>query len=410
MKKIFLAILMFGLIFTTKAQYVWTQKANFPGNARTQAACFSIGHYGYVGCGANGFNTNSPTYSDWWRWDQNINLWSSVTSYPGAGQFGCTCFSINGKGYVGLGCSNAVCKTDLWSYDTSTNAWTQMASFPGRARYGGRAFVIGTNAYLCSGSAGGLPYLSDCWKYNSISNTWSQIESYPLANSGTTLTYSIGKYGYSGSGSNSYTLNGYMYQYDTTSNTWSAIDSLPYGIGVQSYFVLGDTTAYSVTGNNMQNEYLHEVFSYNPNANTWIPLNYFSGIPCINGVGFTIGNMGYIATGYDSLGDVLNDLWQYGPAPEGINTISTTSNIQIYPNPAKNQFTVQLSVNSNQSTVASPKWSISIYNITGQELSEQSLNTQNSILNTQAIPDGVYFLMVQMSDGSRIVKKVEIIR
>jgi N-acetylneuraminic acid mutarotase len=163
--KIISCLTFFTTSFYAQAQYVWTQMAGFPGAARSNASCFSIGHYGYVGCGQG-----SSFYSDWWRWDQNTNSWTQIASYPGAGQNGCTYFVIAGKAYVGLGTNGSV-QTDLWSYDTATNSWSQMASFPGAARYGAYSFVIGSNAYMCGGNPGGPPYYTDCWKYNSVNNT-----------------------------------------------------------------------------------------------------------------------------------------------------------------------------------------------------------------------------------------------
>ena len=142
--KTLVCIIAIAYSFNSQAQYSWSQKANFPGAARTEAACFSIGHYGYVGCGSHGLRT--ANYSDWWKWDQFTNRWSAIASYPGQAQLGNTFFAIGNKGYCGLGISVAGTATDFWSYDPGTDTWTAMAPFPGEGRYSAFAFVIGTNA------------------------------------------------------------------------------------------------------------------------------------------------------------------------------------------------------------------------------------------------------------------------
>ncbi len=407
MKKLYLKTLFAGFFslsfLITNAQYGWTQKANFPGVSRNSTASFSIGHYGYVGCGVNGSNR----YADWWRWNQDSNTWTQIASYPGAGQGRCTSFSIGGKGYVGLGFGNTV-YSDLWQYDTATNTWTQMASFTGAARLGAMAFVIGTNAYMCNGSPGGPPYFTDCWKYNSITNTWSQIADFPLANVGTTLVYSIGSYGYAGCGGTGGGSDiSSMYQYDTTSNTWTAIASVPSsnGLAIPAYFVLDDT-AYSISGTNSQANFLDEVFSYNPNTNTWNTLSNFPGMARNNGVGFSIGSKGYVATGLDSIGTSLADLWQYAPENiTGINDLSNSNSILIYPNPAKDEIYIQLNGNEKAEM-------LELYTITGQRVVSIQLpvvsNDRVMEIKTSGLEDGVYFLKVQMQDGSTMVRKVAI--
>ncbi len=410
MKKLLAKISVAGFfclnVCTSNAQYGWTQKANFPGAARTGAACFSIGHYGYVGCG----NNSSASFNDWWRWNQDSNTWMQITSYPGAGLQGCISFSINGYGYVGLGITSTT-ETDFWRYDTSNNSWTQMATFPGTPRYGTRSFVIGTNAYIVGGNSGGPPYLYDCWRYNSLTNTWTQMTSFPLSGYAPVLTFTIGSYGYAGCGGSGGfgTLINSMYQYDTTSNSWTAIASVPStaGLGDPACFVMADT-AYSVSGFTNTDEYFHEVFSYNSSTNVWNTFSNFLGMPRKWGKGFSIGNKGYVSTGQDSTGAYHADLWQYAPInTSGIIDISNSNSILTYPNPAKDEIYIQLNGNEKAEM-------LELYTITGQRVvsTQLSVGSNNKIMGikTTGLDAGVYFLKVQMQDGSTMVKKVEILK
>lgn len=122
---------LFISIGNANASGSWLQKASFPGTPRKNATSFVIGHYAFVGCGADASNY----YSDFYKWNQSTNSWSIIGAYPGGGRDGCSGFTIEGKGYVGLGNDGSARHTDLWRFDTISNAWTQMASLPSSGRY-----------------------------------------------------------------------------------------------------------------------------------------------------------------------------------------------------------------------------------------------------------------------------------
>ncbi|HXP52989.1 MAG TPA: hypothetical protein VN922_23800, partial [Bacteroidia bacterium] len=51
----------------------WTKMSNFTGAARDYGTSFTIGHYGFIGCGFNG----STYYNDFYKWNQTTNTWSA---------------------------------------------------------------------------------------------------------------------------------------------------------------------------------------------------------------------------------------------------------------------------------------------------------------------------------------------
>ncbi|HBS86332.1 MAG: hypothetical protein A2W91_19150 [Bacteroidetes bacterium GWF2_38_335] len=147
----------------------WTQKSNFPGDNRESGIGFSIENKGYYGLGGM-----APTYkTDFWEYDPTLDQWTQLTDMP-EGRRGATAFSINSKGYIGLGSGGL---NDFWEYDPGTNSWTQKADFDGTARQYAVSFTIGDKGYIGTGYDGS--YTNDFWEYNNITNTWEQIENMP---------------------------------------------------------------------------------------------------------------------------------------------------------------------------------------------------------------------------------------
>jgi len=381
---------------------VWTQKANFPGAARYYDASFSIGHYGFIGCG-----TGASYYNDFYKWNQTTNTWTTAASYPGAGYYySPISFSIEGKGYIGLGYGPSGVSQDLWSYDTTSNTWTQMASLPGSGRYDESIFVIGHKAYIIGGSSGGSPYLNDVWMYDAHSNTWTQMNNSPSGNaSDGQVAFAIGNHGYIGGGWDGSSGHNTCWQYDTTNDTWTSIANLPLATGLSGdsrAFVIG-SKAYVCTG-------------ATPGTHTTLPLGYVydtaskawsvftnmgvNGIERGYAVAFTIGNDGYIATGIDSLGGMLNDLWQYTPCSDtttGIVSIAKQPiQVVIYPNPSNGM--MNLVYNGNMD-----KGQLQITDLMGRVVdSHEITGTKGQIaLNETPLSDGIYFYQV-ISSGAII--------
>jgi gliding motility-associated-like protein len=300
----------------------WIRKADIPGAPRFTAANFSIGHYGFVGCGVG---TNN--YTDFYKWNQYTNTWSSIASYPGAGSEGNFSFSANGYGYVGLGYGNGGVTNDMWRYDTATNTWSALANFPGVKRYDAHGFVIGHKAYLIAGSQGGPPYLNDVWVYDINTDTWKQLNNSPDGNADGFVVFSIGNHGYLCGGYTNPNFLTTCWQYDTTNDTWTPIASLPVPVSGEAFVVgsqayIGDG---EYTGGTWVNGYMYDTVT-----KAWTIFSNLaaSGIQRRWTVSFAIGNFGYISTGYDNYGNSLKDLWQWGPigfSPSEVTVLTSPS-------------------------------------------------------------------------------------
>ena len=65
---------------------------------------------------------------------------------------------------------------------------------------------------------------------------------------------------------------------------------------------------------NTQNTYFNDFWEYDPQMNTWTQKKSFGGTPRAYAIGFALGNYGYIGTGFD--GDYCNDFWRYDPSTD----------------------------------------------------------------------------------------------
>ncbi len=102
----------------------WTQKINYPGGTREEidGAHFIIGNYGYMGTGFTYIGSSWFYYNDFWRYNPANDTWLQIPNLPATVRAGASNFSINNKGYIGLGfiVSTVTALNDLWEYDTTS--------------------------------------------------------------------------------------------------------------------------------------------------------------------------------------------------------------------------------------------------------------------------------------------------
>jgi len=116
---------------------------------------------------------------------------------------------------------------------------------------------------------------------------------------------------------------------------------------------------------------------------------------------------------FDSSGDmyipdwgnnVIRKVTNVGGRLGVVNEKENKSYASVFPNPAKNQLTIELTP-----IPQSNKGILSFYTIQGQELIHQFFANQYSItLNVSDYPDGVYILKIAREDETPVIKKVEI--
>ncbi len=177
---------------------VWTQKADYAGEGFTSRPfAFSIGDKGYMGSGIDNIEFNYVT--DFWGYNPESNVWSRKADFGGEGRTDAVSFSTAEKGYVGLGFNQVSGSlNDFWEFDPQTEAWTQLADFGGARRSKATGFTINDKAYVGMGSNFESGDLNDFWEYNTNENAWTQLSNIPTTNTSLFSSFTSNERGFVG--------------------------------------------------------------------------------------------------------------------------------------------------------------------------------------------------------------------
>ena len=152
---------------TTQGQ--WIKKVSYNGYARAYACSFTIDNKGYMFGGYRG--ANKEYLNDLWEYDMDANVWTQCESMPTVGRRYAAAFALNGKGYVTTGGikdgSTVTYVADTWEYDPASNTWTQKDDYKGGAREGALAFSIGGYGYVGTGyNDDTIGWMLDFYRFN----------------------------------------------------------------------------------------------------------------------------------------------------------------------------------------------------------------------------------------------------
>jgi N-acetylneuraminic acid mutarotase len=154
----------------------WTKKANFPGVFRHDQVGFSLNGKGYMGLGyydsfINGQN-KSVFCNDIWEYDPLNNIWLKKANYPGVERYGRIAGAANGKAFVGGGDKVYMQTTtsQFWQFDPLANTWVRKKDFFDVTRYDMASFTISERLFAGLGTGG--TSVSDLWEYDAIHDTW----------------------------------------------------------------------------------------------------------------------------------------------------------------------------------------------------------------------------------------------
>ena len=157
-------------------QGVWMRRSDLDGVARGQASSFTIGNKGYLCCGYRG--SNKTYLKDLWEYNMDGDYWTQCADMPdaAAGRHSAASFTLNDKGYIttGIQKTEPTYLADTWEYDPATNTWTQRDDFGGGVRLGALAFSIGGYGYVGTGFNDN--YLKDFYRFNPNAATGKQWE------------------------------------------------------------------------------------------------------------------------------------------------------------------------------------------------------------------------------------------
>ena len=96
----------------------WTQKKSMPDSGRGNAVAFTLNNRYFVTTGRHfgGDLTGGHVISEIIEYNPKMDVWYNRGSIPASGRENAIVFTINGKGYIGLGENNSTVLNDLWCF------------------------------------------------------------------------------------------------------------------------------------------------------------------------------------------------------------------------------------------------------------------------------------------------------
>ncbi|MBI3502598.1 MAG: T9SS type A sorting domain-containing protein [Bacteroidetes bacterium] len=187
--------------------------------------------------------------------------------------------------------------------------WNPKANFPA-SRVHAVGFSIGNYGYIGTGYGGGTDH-NDLWEWDKSTNIWTQKASMGGFGRRGAVGFSIGTKGYIGTGVGGPGKMNDFWEWDQSTNTWTQKANV--GGGLRDYAVGFSVGNYGYIGTGFTTNYAKDFWQYDPSTDTWTQKANFGGTARCYSVGFFILNKGYIGTGEDQVGNT-NDFWEYNPS------------------------------------------------------------------------------------------------
>lgn len=273
---------------------------------------FSLNNKGYFGLGYSQTN--------FWEYDPIKDIYIKKADFPKTIGIIPMSFTINNLGYVLFvddtyrpvgSWSYRDTINELWEYDPVNDLWTRKADFPGFKRSNGTAFSINDKGYILGGVYWDQSwdyYPTDVWEFDPIANKWTQKANLPWSHrtQAQCLGFSHKGKGYFGIGSSTRGI----YEYDPVSDIWDYITDYP-GDGFDNIkgFVINNK-AYMGLGRNFSDDNYSDFWELNLEDKTWKKL-HSCPINMAANLSFTIDNKGYIGVGWN---DYSNIIYEFDPS------------------------------------------------------------------------------------------------
>lgn len=295
----------------------WCREMDFKGGGRTEGVGFSIGNKGYVG---TGIDSIAGQYNDFWEYDPVLNSWTQKADFAGLARLDAVGFSIGNKGYIGTGYIVSGYLNDFWEYDPILNLWTQKANCGDTTRAFAFGFSIGDKGYLGSGSDETFNTRTDFYEYDPELDQWTRKADVVPRRVG--VGFSIGNKGYLGLGNDGISNRSDFWEFDPNDSSngfdvnnnpigrWSEKANFPaapryaavgFSIGNKGYLGTGYDGDF----------YYRDFYEYDPLSNSWMQKTELAGEGRSYAVGFSINKNGYIGIGNNG-NKLLGNFWVYG--------------------------------------------------------------------------------------------------
>ncbi len=386
----------------------WDLKTDYPifAQGRWGMQMMTINNKIFAGGGYEGNNTVG---NEWTEYDIATDKWAAKGSMPGTNtnRAGGVTFTINGKGYLGMGIENFnsftdpwTFLTDLWEYDADNDKWNKKADMPGVGVGYAGVFVINNKAYVVGGNTGknSADGTNQVYEYDPATDKWTKKANYPgsfIKNQ--PFAFALNGKGYISCGQISGSRTDETYEYDPVADKWTKKKAFPGGEIAGGVSFVANGVAYcgmgGIAGGINNSDYPLTFYYYKPETDSW---HYAAGMefPLWGRMYAQVGVIGdkvYLLAGWRI--DDVNQRWFRdlhvidAAVAVNIDNVITNNNLVIYPNPA----TDELHINN-----ASQYSSYTVYDIAGRTMASSPLH--NDHINIKHFPQGNYILELRTTN------------
>lgn len=304
-----LPVFLFFTLLHSQETKLWTKKNNFPAGIIEKAAAFTINDKGYAGLGTD----NSNFKKDFWQYDSQTDTWESVETFPAEERISPVSFSVGNKGYAGTGLHYIQQGTnDFWEYDPQKNKWTQKANLPGGIRYGAVGFSIGSKGYVALGVNKNTNY-SDLWEFDPAVNKWTKKSDFPAGGRADACAFVIGTEAYIllGQGKELIPSQKDCWKFDAAKNEWKKVSDFPGTARIGALAFSYKNKGYVAGGFNGAFKRYQDFWEYNSSTDKWLQKQDvpFGARDYI--FAFIIGSNAYICTGHTQKNASGFEVWKY---------------------------------------------------------------------------------------------------
>jgi N-acetylneuraminic acid mutarotase len=397
MNKYNLLILTLFTVSSVVAQNGWQRQNDFPDTV-SGGIGFSINGKGYYGIGYN-----PATDRSFWEYDPDINWWIKKKDFPGSVFSYCVGFSINGIGYYGAGGLFPVISKEFWKYEPAKNNWTRLNDFSGTNRNDAVGFSSGSKGYICMGTDTFRNFLKDFWEYDPANDSWTQLKDFPGPPRRLSLGFFVNGKAYVGFGLDSSlkSLND-LWAYDFSNNSWSKMNTPPFRARYDASVFTINNMAYIGLGGK-DTGYLNDFWKYDPILDKWTKLKTpnFSGRR--GAFSFEINGKGYFGIGGEVSYLGYYDVWSYDPNLNTDIQFVLDDKLIVYPNPGSKYSNIHINKEFIHAKAI-------LYNGLGKEVMYISDFSGSELDFSQLnLVDGCYNLIIIDLKGNRYGQTISII-
>lgn len=268
----------------------WSKKADVGTSNRESAVGFTINNKGYIGLGIVGGSPNGAM----WEYDPATGVWTQKANMLGGGRVNAVAFAFSSRAFVGMGEDISFnLNKKFYEFSPAANVWVAAPDFGGTGRTEAVAFSIGLKGYVGTGWDG--TRRKDFWEYDLLTSTWTQKADFGGTARNRAVGFSINDKGYIGTG-NDGTLKKDFWEYNPTTNAWAQKSDLPGGARESAVGFAIQSKGYITTGDGGTGK--NDIWEYNPLQDEWIQRASFIGDRRYVAAGFSYSNKGYIGTGF----------------------------------------------------------------------------------------------------------------